>query len=334
MNDLQQFKPAFGLKNRHLQTLFASLFKKISLTDFAIETFILSDGDFVECYWQKINHHQENTPIAILFHGLAGSYKSPYIQSTMKELKEAEFSSVLMHFRGCSGKQNLKPKSYHSGDTQDAYEYISSIKKRYPQAKIFAVGFSLGANMLLKLLGEKKDKCQLNAAIGVSAPLQLDVCSSYMNKGFSKFYQKLLLKDLKKDLDKKYDHFEMEELLHVKRNDIKELNTFWVFDDAYTAPIHGFTSAQDYYTKSSAKQFLKDIQIPTLIIHAKDDPFMPLQIIPNQNEVSQAVTLQISEYGGHVGFISGSFFAPKYWLPMRVVEFLNTFLEKEFQEKT
>ena len=326
MNNLQHFQPAFGLKNRHLQTIYASFFRKFSSTDFEIETFILSDGDFVECYWQKINHHQENTPIVILFHGLTGSYKSPYIQGTMKELKEAGFSSVLMHFRGCSGKENLKPKSYHSGDIQDAYEYISSIKKRYPQAKVFAVGFSLGANMLLKLLGEKQNKCQLSAAVGVSAPMVLDACATYMNGGLSKFYQRLLLKDLKKDLEKKYDKFAMEELIPLKRKDIKDIKTFWEFDNVYTAPIHGFSSAQDYYTKSSSKQFLQYIKIPTLIIHAKDDPFMPSTILPN-DIMPKNITLEISKYGGHVGFISGSFFHPKYWIEKRIVEYYKIFLK-------
>lgn len=323
---IEKFQPAFGLKNRHFQTIYASLFRKLSPIEFSIEKFTLSDGDFVECYWHKIENHQKTTPIVILFHGLAGSYKSPYIQGTMQELKSAGFSSVLMHFRGCSGKQNLKPRSYHSGDTQDANEFIQDLAQRYPQTKIFAVGFSLGANMLLKLLGEKSFTCKLSAAVSVSAPMLLDICSSYMNKGFSKFYQKLLLKDLKSDLDKKYDTFAMGKLLHYKRNNIKKLKTFWEFDDVYTAPIHGFTSAEDYYKKSSSKQFLKYIEIPTLIIHAKDDPFMPESILPAKNEISQNVSLEISEYGGHVGFISGSLLHPQYWVEKRII---NYFLSRK-----
>ncbi|WP_457749695.1 hydrolase [Sulfurimonas sp.] len=315
---IEKFQPAFGLKNRHMQTVYASLFRKLSFTDFEIEKFTLSDGDFLECYWQKIKNHQKTTPIVILFHGLAGSYKSPYIQGTMQTLKEAGFHSVVMHLRGCSGKQNLKPRSYHSGDTQDADEFIHSVSQRYPQAKIFAVGFSLGANMLLKLLGEKGTTCKLSAAVAVSAPMLLDACSSYMNKGFSKFYQKLLLKDLKNDLDKKYDMFDMQKLIRLKRSDIKKLKTFWTFDDAYTAPIHGFSSAQDYYKKSSCRQFLKYITIPTLIVHAKDDPFMPENILPTNDEISQNINLEIYTYGGHVGFISGNVLQPDYWIEKRI----------------
>jgi len=324
---IEKFQPAIGLKNPHLQTVYASLFRRLSLKNFEIEKFTLSDGDFLECYWQKLDNTQKNTPIVILFHGLAGSYKSPYIQGTMQELKEAGFNSVLMHFRGCSGKENLKPRSYHSGDTQDAYEFISSVKKRFPQAKLFAVGFSLGANMLLKLLGERENNCSLSAAVAVSAPMLLDTCSTYMNKGFSKFYQRLLLKDLKNDLNKKYDKFDMKKYISLNKDDIKKLKTFWAFDNAYTAPIHSFSSAQDYYTKSSSRQFLKFITIPTLIIHAKDDPFMPSSILPKHSEISSAITLEISKYGGHVGFVSGSLFHPKYWMEKRIIKFYKTFLK-------
>ncbi|UCN00339.1 hydrolase [Sulfurimonas sp. SWIR-19] len=315
------FKPSFLLKNRHLQTLYASLFRKVLVKNFEIETFTLSDGDFLECYWKKIDNHTKTTPVVILFHGLAGSYKSPYIQGTVKELKEAGFSSVVMHFRGCSGKQNLKPRSYHSGDTQDAFEFIQAVSKRYPRAKIFSVGFSLGANMLLKLLGEKHSTCKLTAAVAVSAPMLLDKCATHINKGFAKFYQKILLKDLKRDLEKKYESFNMEQIISLQRNEIKKLKNFWEFDNAYTAPVHGFCSAREYYKKSSCRQYLKEIKIPTLIIHAKDDPFMPATVLPTKDEISQSVHLEISEHGGHVGFVSGSIFHPEYWMEKKVVKF-------------
>ena len=157
------FKPAFGLKNKHLQTLYSSFFKKDLKLNFEIETFELDDGDFVDCYWyNKI----KGKDIVVLFHGLAGSYKSPYIQGTMKALSENGFASVLMHFRGCSGRENKLPRAYHSGDTADALAYLKSIKQKYPNSKIFALGYSLGGNMLLKLLGElKKDNIKKILAI-------------------------------------------------------------------------------------------------------------------------------------------------------------------------
>ncbi|MEN4053073.1 hydrolase [Sulfurimonas sp. NWX79] len=327
-----KFQPSFGLKNRHIQTIYASLFRKLPKLDITTETFTLSDGDFIEAYWYKITNHTNTTPIVILFHGLAGSFESPYIQGAMQALDKAGFSSVLMHFRGCSGRDNLKARSYHSGDTGDALEFINTVKKRYPQAKLFGIGYSLGANMLLKLLGETKENAPFNAAVAISAPMLLDVCANKMKQGFSKFYQNILLKDLRLALDKKYDKHDMQKLLGLKREDIKKLQDFWLFDAAYTAKINSFASAQDYYTKSSSKQYLKKIKIPTLIIHAKDDPFMTQEVIPKQKDVSNTIILEILEHGGHVGFISGSLFKPKYWLDKRVVTFFNAQLALSFSQ--
>jgi len=319
------FQPPFLLKNRHIQTIYASLFRKKIELAIEIEEFTLSDGDFIEAYWHKINSHNETTPIVILFHGLTGSYNSPYIQGAMQALNKANISSVVMHFRGCSGKDNRKARSYHSGDTKDALEFIDHVKQKYPHARLFAVGYSLGANMLLKLLGEQKQKLPLEAAVAVSAPMLLDVCANKMNKGFSRFYQNRLLKDLRIALEKKYDKHPMQELIHLAREDIAGLQNFWQFDDAYTAKINGFQSAQEYYSKSSAKQYLKDITIPTLIIHAKDDPFMTQEVIPIQEELSSSVILEVYEHGGHVGFVTGSLLKPKYWLDEKITKFFKNF---------
>jgi len=228
-----------------------------------------------------------------------------------------------MHFRGCTGNDNKLPRSYHSGDSGDALEFIRSVKKEFPDSKLYAVGYSLGANMLLKLLGEIKENSLLEKVVAVSPPMQLDLCSDRMNIGFSRYYQHRLVKDLNKALDKKYDKHDMQALINLKRQDIKNINTFWEFDGAYTAPIHGFESAQDYYTKSSSRQYLKYIQTPTLIIHSIDDPFMTVDIIPSVDELSDSVTLELSKKGGHVGFIGGTLFKPEFWLEKRVVEFLK-----------
>jgi hypothetical protein len=234
-----------------------------------------------------------------------------------------------MHFRGCSGRDNKKPRSYHSGDTQDAFEFIDLVKKRYPHTKLFAVGYSLGANMLLKLLGEKKENLPLDGAVAVSAPMLLDVCADKMNRGFSRFYQHLLLKDLQTALDKKYDKHPMQDLINLPRKDINKLKSFWEFDEVYTAKINGFQSAQDYYTKSSAKQYLKNITKPTLIIHAKDDPFMTQAVIPLKKDISSTITLEILEHGGHVGFVTGHIWKPHYWLESRIIHFFNFLLNNK-----
>ncbi len=290
-----------------------------------VEKFELEDGDFLECYWHNRPTPSSNTPIVILFHGLAGSYKSSYIQGTMNELAKNGFASVLMHFRGCSGVENELPRSYHSGESGDAKEWINHIHSNFANSKIFTIGFSLGGNMMLKLLGEMGDNSPITAAVSVSAPMQLDICANKMDKGFSKFYQHILLKDLNSALEKKYDKFDMNSHLSLKKQEIKNLKTFWDFDGAYTAPIHGFESAQDYYTKCSSKQFLKDIKTPTLIIHSSDDPFMTTEILPIKDEISKYVSLEISKKGGHVGFIGGTFFKPEFWLEKRVSDYFTAF---------
>ncbi|WP_455757224.1 hydrolase [Sulfurimonas sp.] len=316
------FRPAFGMKNRHIQTLYSSIFRKNKEPKVEIEKFILNDGDFLECYWNKANNPHANTPIVILFHGLAGSFKSPYIQGMMNSLSEAGFNSVLMHFRSCSGEMNKLPRSYHSGETGDAAEFISSVKKRFPHAKLFGIGYSLGGNMLLKLLGEQGQNSLLDGAVSVSAPMQLDICANVMNKGFSRFYQYHLIKSLKTSLIEKYTMHDMKSLIGIDIDEVKKIKTFWEFDGAYVAPIHGFNSAQDYYTKSSSKRYLRDIRRKTLIIHALDDPFMNNNILPTQTEITKHISLEVSKYGGHVGFISGTIFKPKYWLDSRIINFL------------
>ena len=227
-----------------------------------------------------------------------------------------------MHFRGCATQENLLPRSYHSGETGDALEFIQSLHRESPQRELYGVGYSLGANMLLKLLGEVQEKSLLSRVVAVSPPMQLDICARTMNRGFAQYYQYRLLEDLKRALAKKYDKHNMQELLNFKRSNIKKLNSFWKYDDVYTAPIHGFSSASEYYEKCSSKQFLKDIQMPTLIIHSEDDPFMTSEVIPTKEELSDQVQLYITKKGGHVGFIEGSFFKPEYWLEKKIVSFL------------
>ena len=314
------------LKNTHIQTSYATLFRKPFLKNFEIEKFILSDGDFIEIYWHNKPKTDRQTPIVILFHGLAGSYNSPYIQGTINELNKNNFACVVVHFRGCAGQDNLLARSYHSGETDDNLEYIQYLQKIFPNSKLFCVGFSLGGNMLLKLLGELKQNTLITAAISVSAPMQLDISAKTINSGFSKFYQKRLLNDLKKALLRKCKRHDLEKLINLKQDAIKNIQTIKEFDELYTAPIHGFASADDYYMKCSSKQFLKDIKTPTLIIHAKDDPFMSTDILPQQNEISKYITLEISENGGHVGFIQGNLFKPIYWLEKRITKYFLNYL--------
>jgi predicted alpha/beta-fold hydrolase len=321
---MARFKPAQFLENGHLQTLYPALFNKPPLPDIELEIFEFEDGDFVECLW-SLKHllKDKNRPIVVLFHGLAGSFKSPYILRVIKKLSSNGYSVVLMHFRGCGINKNRLPRSYHSGESEDAKILFESIRKKYPTNPLHAIGYSLGGNMLLKLLGEYKANSPLSSAIAISAPMQLESSANRMNRGFSKLYQYRLLYELKKQLKQKYIDHDMEKFLDLKKENIDKINSFWEFDDLYTAPIHGFKNAKDYYQKSSSKQYLKYIKTDTLIIHAKDDPFMGKDVIPTNNELSKDITFELYPHGGHVGFVSGTIFKPIYWLEERIIEFFT-----------
>jgi predicted alpha/beta-fold hydrolase len=316
------FKPPFYLKNPHIQTTYATLFRKPIELAIQKEIFEFEDGDFVQTYY--LWHHNKNAPIVVLFHGLAGSYHSPYIQGMMAQLNTQGFHCVLMHFRGCGDLPNRLPRSYHSGETQDATTFINFLATTYKPPKLFAIGYSLGANMLLKLLGEQQNTTPLDGAIAVSPPLKLDLCADAINRGFSRYYQYRLVQDLKLALKQKYQLFDMNKYISLKEEDIEKISTFWEFDEAYTAPIHGFRSAQEYYTKCSSFQFLQKITKPTLLIHAKDDPFMTPEILPNTQQLSSSITFALQEHGGHVGFVQGG--EIPYWLEETLTHFLRSLL--------
>ena len=312
------FSPTSFLINPHFQTLYPSLFKKNPTLEFEIEELVVSDGDFLELFWFK---KDTTKPVVIVLHGLGGSAKSAYIPSLVLTLHKNGFSPVVMHFRGCGTKPNNTPRSYHSGDTKDLSEAVEYLYKQTKQ--LYGIGFSLGANVLLKYLGEQKENSLIKKAMAVSPPMKLDVCSTCINSGFSRLYQHILLQDLKKFLLEKSKRFDLEKLIGLSREKINKITTFWEFDELYTAPIHGFDSAKEYYQLSSSFYYLKNITTKTLLLHAKDDPFMSSAVIPKVEDVSSSVTLEITDRGGHVGFVEGGFFTPSYYIDKKAVEFLG-----------
>jgi len=321
---MKAFKPAAFLNNAHLQTLYSPFFKKKISLEYEIERFDLEEGDFLECYWNNKNALNKNNKIVVLLHGLEGSYNSPYIKGLTQKLEEKNYTSVVMHFRGCAKKENVSPKAYHSGETQDLKKWLHYLKKKYKK-ELYLVSYSMAGNVLLKYLGEEKDQSLVEAAVCVCAPLQLNISAKEINKGFSKVYQYHLLKHLKKKLLKKFETYKMQELLGIKKERIKRIKTIQDFDDIYTAKIYGFSSAMDYYKKASALPYLKHIQQKTLIIHALDDPFMNPSILPKKEYFSKHCILEVHKKGGHVGFIAGSIFKPKYYLEERILSFLESF---------
>ncbi len=306
-----KFKSAWWLPGPHLQTLWPTLMRRKINLDLRRERIELPDGDFIDLDW--ISTENKNSPIVIVLHGLEGSIHSKYARGILRTLQESGYRAVLMYFRGCSGEPNRLLRAYHSGETSDFASVIQILKMREPHTPISAVGYSLGGNVLLKWLGETQDKNPLEKAVAISVPFELHKLADKMNAGFSRIYQNHLLKRLIKKFKAKLG-FEK----------VKGISSFWDFDNQITAPLHGFKNAMDYYQQSSSRQFLKNIQKPTLILHAVDDPFMTSNVIPKSAELSNHVILELSSSGGHVGFVTG--LIPglgKYWLEKRISQFLK-----------
>lgn len=308
------FKPAWWLRNRHAQTIWPSLFRRRPGIKLRRERLELPDGDFLDLDWSTEN----DGPLVVILHGLEGNEYSHYARSMLKHLSSNGFQAVMMYFRGCSGETNRLARAYHSGETSDISYVVSQLTQRYPSRTIHAVGISLGGNVLLKWLGETAGTNPLGKAVAVSVPFDLSNAAHQLNRPESKIYQRHLVNKLQLSLRKRLNQMDLPIDKHAALN----CKTIRDYDELVTAPLHGFRGAEDYYQKSSSRQYLSSIHTPTLIIHAKDDPFMTTDAIPAEQELAEQVTLELSTHGGHVGFISGTIpFLPNYWLEKRITDF-------------
>lgn len=314
-----------GFSNPHFQTLAPSLLNRRKNATFVHERFELDDGDFLDLAWQKLPQ-KESRPIVVIFHGLEGSVYSPYAFRMMKALEQQGFNAVVMHFRGCFDEPNRLARAYHSGETGDAKSFLAYLRKRFPDRPLGAIGYSLGGNMLIKLQGELGEKSPLFAAVSVSAPLRLEQTATHINSGVSRFYQAILMADLRKSLLEKFAFHDYETMIGLKKSEVAALTSFWEYDNRFTGPVHGFKDAEEYYARSSAQPYVSAITKPTLIIHAEDDPFMPTTVLPDPAEIPESVSVELCRHGGHVGFVGGSLFRPVYWLEKRIPEYLKGYL--------
>ncbi|WP_404341980.1 hydrolase [Pseudoalteromonas mariniglutinosa] len=323
---LPEFKPAWWMRNRHLQTIMPRFFRPFHSTGYQLTQLETPDGDFLELAWSTPENNQ--APLAIVLHGLEGNINSFYAKGMMKKLKQHGFAVVLMHFRNCSTEVNRLARAYHSGETEDLNFFVNYLKNKFPSRVLFAVGFSLGGNVLAKYLGEQNQQCPLTGAAVVSAPFELSASCQVIRKSLGKIYQKYLLDRMKKSMHRKLPQIEQQ--INLTPKQLMAIDDLWQFDNQLTAPLHGFSNAEDYYQQASAKPYLKTIATPTLIVHAKDDPMLSIKAVPTRQDVSEHVTLRISEQGGHVGFISGSNpFKPVYWLEKIVPEYFQQLIKKE-----
>jgi predicted alpha/beta-fold hydrolase len=322
------FKPPWWAKNRHVQTIFPRFIQKRAKLDYRKQKLALPDGDFVNLIWA--GDVKKSSGLIAMFHGLEGSIRSHYINDMAANFVEQGYAVVLMHFRGCGGEQNATPRAYHSGETKDAWYFLNWLEQKFPESRKVAMGFSLGANMLLKLLSEQPRQKIVKAAMAVSTPFNLALCATIINQGFSKVYQAYLLNSMVNNLLIKMRNIDYGTLLKVTELQIKQFKSFRDFDEHITAPLHGFVDADDYYKKSSSRNFLKGIATPTLVVHAKDDPFMHQSIVPDADVLSSSVCIEVSEKGGHVGFMHGTPWRPEIWMQQRA----NTFFQPFIDDKT
>lgn len=306
-------------------TMYPAFFRPRVALSTRRERFVLPDDDFVDLDWVG-DPPGSPRPTVLLLHGLEGSIESPYARGLLSEIQRHGWRGVLMHFRGCSGEPNRRPRAYHSGETTDVAAVIAALRQRLDRSPLAAVGYSLGGNVLLKYLGEAGAEAGLSAAAAVSVPMMLSPCAHRLQRGFSRVYDRYLLDSLKRSFARKRSAVDLGPVGQVEPGAI---GSIWSFDENVTAPLHGFEGAEDYYAQSSSRPFLRGIEVPTLILQAKDDPFMTPDVIPEESELAPSVTLELSEHGGHVAFVSGSPWRPKFWLEQRIPEFLAPHLRIE-----
>jgi len=310
------YRAPVWLPGGHLQTIYSSLFIHAPPVAYRRERLELPDGDFLDFDWAD---GQTGAPVVVLFPGLEGSADSHYARDLMAHARTHGWHGVVAHFRGCSGEDNRLPRAYFAGDSEDIERMLRHVKSLHVRAPVYAVGVSLGGNALLKWLGEQGEAARtlVERAAGVSAPLDLAAAGHTLDHGFNRrVYTARFLVTLKQKALRKAVGFPG--ALDAKA--IAAATTFREFDTLVTARLHGFRDADDYWLKVSSKPLLHAIAVPTLVINAQNDPFLPAWALPSPDEVSPAVTLEQPATGGHVAFPSGPFPGNLDWLPRRLMQ--------------
>ncbi len=308
------------LPGGHLQTIYAYSLRQPMNFSYRRERWETPDGDFIDLDW--LDPSTESSSLVVLFHGLEGSSRSHYAVSLMNELMCRGMRGVVVHFRGCSSEVNRLARAYHSGDSSEIDWILRRFREREPNLCLYAVGVSIGGNMLLKWLGEQGENALrvVDRAAAISVPVDLRIGAQRLDYGWSKLiYTSWFLRSMKpKVLAKISAHG-----LPIDGRALRAISTFREIDDLYTAPIHGFKDAPDYWQRSSSKPWLRRIRVPTLMIGARNDPFFPGDALPTAAKVSACVALEFSQTGGHVGFVTGKFPGDLNWLPSRILRFFS-----------
>jgi predicted alpha/beta-fold hydrolase len=307
------------LPGGHLQSIYAAFIRRPAQT-YRRQRIDTPDGDFVDFDWLE-GTGNASAPLVVLFHGLEGSVSSHYAAALMQRVRKLGWRGVVPHFRGCSGEANRLPRAYHSGDYAEVGWMLATIRALVPDAPLYATGVSLGGSALLNWLGREPQRAsaQVTAAAAVSTPLDLNAAGIAIEQGFSRIYSRMFRQTLvPKALTMARRFPGMLDAAAIRRVD-----SMYAFDGAVTAPLHGFASTVDYWTRASSKPWLERIVVPTLVLNARNDPFIPAQSLPGPAEVGPGVRLEQPEDGGHAGFPASPFPGNLGWLPSRLIQFFG-----------
>lgn len=313
------FRSPWWLRNGHAQTMWAGGLRRGPRIALKRETLPLSDGDHLQLFWGPF----EPGPTVIVLHGLGGSAESPYVRGLLRELQARGFQGVVMQFRGAGDQLNDGPRFFHAGAVEDVEATVTHVRDSLPERPVAMVGFSMGGIMTLNWLGASGTGSGVDAAVTVSTPLALAECADYLNTGFRRVYDRHLVRGLRRLVQRKL----AQQPLPVDSTALRRARSLREFDDRITGPLHGFHDAADYYKRCSPTRLLCAIRVPTRMIHALDDPFIPVSSLPSARGLAPDVWMEVSERGGHVGFVAGSGPArPYYWLDTAITRRLEDML--------
>jgi predicted alpha/beta-fold hydrolase len=317
MND---YRSPWWLPGSHLQTMYPYFRLRPPPPAYRRERVETADADFVDFDWVD---GPATAPVIVLFHGLEGSSKSHYAGAILRAAAARGWRGVVPHWRGCSGEANRLARAYHSGDYAELDAMLAAVRVRTGTAPLLAVGISLGGNVLLNWLGREKEKSRawLRAAASVSAPIDLVASGTALDRGLNRIYARNFLSTMVPRALEKLRRFPG---LYSEEK-LRRVTTIHDFDDLVTAPLSGFMGVTDYWTRASSKPWLREIVLPTLVLNARNDPFVPGASLPGPSEVGAAVTLETPETGGHVGFVSGSYPGNLDWFTSRLLSFLDPY---------
>jgi len=315
------YAPPGWLPGGHAQTIYPYFVRRPPVT-YQRQRLDTPDWDFIDFDWLESVETKDDAPLVVLLHGLEGNSGSHYALGLMAHLASLGWRGVVPHFRGCSGEPNRRPRAYHSGDYTEVGWMLHTIRKLAPDVPLFAAGVSLGGSALLNWLGREEHRAAdvLTAAAAVSTPLDLTAAGVAIEQGLNRVYSRHFRTTL------------VPKALAMARRfpgaldaaAIARVDSMYRFDDVVTAPLHGFTGTDDYWKRASSKPWLRAVTVPTLVLNARNDPFIPARSLPTRAEASAAITLEQPEGGGHGGFLGAGFPGRLDWLPRRLVAFFSS----------